>query len=717
MKQEEVPLMRGYRQVLSSLIIALVAASAPAPARPAPVAGAAGGPADASGSPLLRPRPRGFLRLAYCGSARRGDPANELQRFDWDEAARAFDLTIVQSTANDYRRFVQSLVRQNPDHRVLYYAHAHGLYAADDRAGTLNLTESNFAHATDPASLRVIPTPEGLLVDWERDERYFYDEVGLISEAREFNVYGYVVYRAQGDGEFAQIWPERPAPGEASTDEAGAGFAVGDSAAADSAAGQTPSVAVTEFLDRAIESGERYRYVVRTIGPVQHEYPFSWAVEAVAGAPAAVPFVHELQTALEAEPGAPPYVARFRIRVETPGTQARLRIDRNADRDFDDPGETVAMNPATGNFVEAIVGLDPRERTQYEAATIFGFAYRLEFESPGGQLVLPARGVYTTNINNRVRASHYGFYVMHMDAPSWFDHLQRAIDLGVPRQGGMLSGVFLDELVVNPMYGVDAVPIDLSLEQFVSGACTLVRALKGERPELALYMNGLQSFAPIEVGDETGAYESDIQLDPWTLAVIDSLTAAGITGGMIEGFALAPWQRTRGGAPWVVGPRDWLIQQAVARAAAQRGLEVLLLTRAPDADPRSRLFAFGSHLLAREPGMRFGYMVDRCRAEPYPEWGVDLGQPLSTAVAADGKARGRAFERGMVWVNIHPLDTVRVGGSEGMARLELDAGASVDRVTWVPVRGEVVIGPQSAVILASGAAGGAGGEEQEGARR
>ncbi len=669
------------------------APAAPAAAAPAPAATAAPAPAAAS---VSAPDPGRFFRLAYCGPARENDPASPLATFPWEEAARGFGMTIVQSTANDYRRFVPSLVRRNPAHRVLYYVHAHGLYPAEDRAGVANMTESNYVHATDPASLRVIPTADGLLVDWERDERLFYDETDAISELRDFDVHGYIVYRAAGDGEFARIWPAVPP-------------VAGSGASADSAA--APPVGVTQHLDRDVVPGTRYRYLVRTIGPVYHEYDFSWVEGAIAGSPPAAPFAHEHQFALQAKVDSALYTGRFRIRVETPGTQAVLRIDMNADRDYDDPGESFPMKPAAENFVEAIVPLDPRAHTDYELMTVFGFAYRIELAGPAGRLVLPAAGAYTTSVNNRVRSAYYGFYLMHMNTPAWLDRIRQEVDLNA-RRGGMVGGVFLDELVFDPGMGVDAMPVDLDQDAVVRAAAELVRALRNARPDLAIYMNGMGGFTPalIAAGKGIATGSDAAALAPGALAVLDTLAASGLAGGMIEGFALAPWNRVRGGEPGFPSPGEWLAQQVIAREVAARGLEVLCLARPPAAaGERGRLFAFASYLVASGTATRFGYMADRCRAVPLPEWGVDLGAPGALLAAGDGKAYGRAFERGEVWVNPEPTARVSLGARPGMRRLALAAAdtTAAGRVGWEPVTGSVELGPHSAVILARDANEGA----------
>ena len=256
--------MRDHRFLVAAMLVAAVGAPL--------VPGQPGGPAAAAGAAELAAP--GFFDLAYCGSGRRADSTSHLYDLDWDRIAQAYDLTIVQGAGTDYSRFIQSLRRRDPEHQILVYLHAHAGQPGDDRAGVLDLFETSFVHATDPASLRVIPTGEGLLLDWERDERVFYDEYDVISDLRDFTVSGYLVYRSEEGGPLARVWPP-----------AGA-----DSLAFD--------VASTDFLDRGVVAGHRYRYLVRTIGPFDHEYAFSGEVEARAGDPPPVPFAHEQQSAI-----------------------------------------------------------------------------------------------------------------------------------------------------------------------------------------------------------------------------------------------------------------------------------------------------------------------------------------------------------------------------------------------------------------------------------
>jgi len=187
---------------------------------------------------------------------------------------------------------------------------------------------------------------------------------------------------------------------------------------------------------------------------------------------------------------------------------------------------------------------------------------------------------------------------------------------------------------------------------------------------------------------------------------------------MIEGFAVSTWYDSGGGkrAPNFAPPTEWLSQIAAARAEAGRGSELLLLARGPSlAGMRERLFAFASYLLVRAPGVRFGYMVDRCSTPPLPEWGTDLGaadEPIPAigregwegeddASNKVGGAFGRRFERGEVWVN--PGERREIVKLDLPAyRLDLEAepaaAAGAGKVRWKWVQ-QLELEPQSAAIV------------------
>lgn len=622
------------------------------------------GPAAPPAFPSLLPHPPGFFHLAYCGNGRPADPESRLRQLDWDVIARAYEITIVQGTEHDYLRFIRSLVQRQPNHRILFYVHSHGIHSYDDRAGVLNLDESNFLHGTDPASLRVLPTAEGLLVDWRTDERPRYDEYEAISPAREFIVHGYAVYRGEGDGALKRLWPP--------------GLGVGADAAASAA---DSALTVSEFLDRGVEPGRRYRYAVRTIGPLDREFDFSGEVEAVAPAAGAPlpPLVHGLESAIDAAPESKTYFARIRLRVNGKVTRALLRIDRNADGDFAGSNEEVAMDPVGEGWLEASTRLQPSDHTDLDLRVVFGFAYRLEIETPSGSIVLPERGAYTTNVNNRVRDTRWGFYVTRMSSEHWQEFVLRSLETRA-RKGGLVRGVFLDELVFDPALRVDAATIELTtMEEGTREAQAMVDAFRRERSDLTVYYNGLGANIP----------------------------PTGATGGMIEGFAVGDWHRAPGGAPWIASPGDWEKQLEWARSAVRRGEELLLLARGPAlADTRARLFALGSYLLVRAPGVRFCYMADRCRQPPLPEWGVDLGEEVRECIGmdvshGDPPPRHRCFERGEVWVNADTDGPWRVKIMKPGFRvgIETTSADEVGHIVWGPVEGDLMIEPQSAAII------------------
>ena len=445
---------------------------------------------------------------------------------------------------------------------------------------------------------------------------------------------------------------------------------------------------------------------MRTIGALDREYPFSSEVTAVAGQPPVEPIVHDHQSVIEGAPADSTYTGRFRIRLPGLRGRARLQIDRNADHDFDDPDETTVMKPSTEDWVEAVIQLAAKSHTDLDIKIKFGFAYRIEVEGDkGAKVVLPPTGVYTTNVNNRVRDARWGFYWTRTDTPYWIDHIQREIDFTGARPNGPVKSVFLDELLTDPTISVDALPADLTAEQAVADAVTLVSAIHEKRPDLAIYYNGLMGAGA------TSAWQKAHPSSP----AADTLAAAGATGGMIEGFAVATWYDSpRGkGVPNIMPPQEWFSQIAAARAEAERGSELLLLARGPAlTQVRERLFAFASYLLVRAPGVRFGYMVDRCATPPLPEWGADLGaadEPIPAigrkgwegeddASNQVGGAFGRRFERGEVWVNPGERREVVKLDLPGY-RLDLAGEATgAGKVQWQWVK-QLELEPQSAAIV------------------
>jgi hypothetical protein len=188
------------------------------------------------------------------------------------------------------------------------------------------------------------------------------------------------------------------------------------------------------------------------------------------------------------------------------------------------------------------------------------------------------------------------------------------------------------------------------------------------------------------------------------------MAAAGATGGMIEGFAVAPWwPGTKTRAANLPTEAEWRRQHELARGEAGRGSELQLLARGVSlADARARLFAFASYLLVQAPGTQFGYMVDRCTSPPLPEWQVDLGEaeePIPAVAASPAKGRvaavGRRFERGEVWVNPSERERSKVKlGKPGYRVIldgrEQDAGAM--RFEWVE-RLDLELEPQTAAIV------------------
>jgi hypothetical protein len=284
-----------------------------------------------------------------------------------------------------------------------------------------------------------------------------------------------------------------------------------------------------------------------------------------------------------------------------------------------------------------------------------------------------------------VRHRRYGFYIMRPSAEMWFDHLLRRIR----RQSGnwrFVSGVFLDELLVDLRVVGDGLPVELTTLQFQSESIALSGRLKKSYDVYDFYYNGVGASA-----------------DP-----------PECVGGMLEGFCVAPWYRSGGTRSGFAPPSIWMKQLNEALDMAGRGRELLLLARdMPLEDTAARLYALASFHLARGEATRFCYLPGRCRVVSLPEWEIALGAPLESFVRIEEAARGhenvfgRRFEHGEVFVNADRAAArtivLETPGYlvELTANIELNAGIPTSgpgelTVRWVDT---VELAPQSGAIV------------------
>jgi hypothetical protein len=642
---DHAPVARGHRPGLDRRALLLISACIAFGSGSTAPCTHAQSPPPLAESTLHTPAPELFFNVAYCGSGRKNDPTTLLDSFDWKQAAEGFRLTILSGATGRYRDLAKVLRQFSPDHQVLVYVHAHGLHMNHDRPAVLNLEEGNFLHATDPAGLWVTQLPEGVRLDWIADERANYDEYGIVSIARKFEVGGYAVYRQEEDGEPVEL---------ARIDVPG-----------------------SSYVDSTAAAGVAYRYWVKTIAATGHvidfSMPHSVGVERQRQRPPVL--VRDHERGFEAAVDRAIYTIGLRFQADGPATAARVRIDLNADRDFEDEGETVVMERGADGRFEAVFQVDASKRGGQSLRRIVGYAYVLEIDGTGGTITLPAVGSYTTNINNRIRHRRYGFYIMRPSTDAWFQHRVQEIR----RQSGnwrFVSGVFLDELVVDLRYSSEAAPLELTTATFQRESVELVRRLTERYSDFRFYYNGVGAG-----------------VDP-----------PGTVGGMLEGFGVAPWHRG-GVRPGIASPPVWEKQLGDALEMAGRRRELLLLARdMPRDDLEARLFALASFHLVRGAGTRFCYLPERCGGRPLPEWDIDLGAPLESFTTLDDARRGasgiygRRFERGEVLVN---------GDSEAAHRVDLEApgylvtfeGAARDSLSvgrWV---GAVELAPQTAAIV------------------
>lgn len=118
-----------------------------------------------------------------------------------------------------------------------------------------------------------------------------------------------------------------------------------------------------------------------------------------------------------------------------------------------------------------------------------------------------------------------------------------------------------------------------------------------------------------------------------------------LDGAMLESFA-ADWDRG------YLSEQDWLAQLDLVEKTQALGKRVILVTQGSATDHQRMQYGLASFLLVNQGLAYFRYSNDEAYNELwwYPQFEIDLGQPLGPRYAEDGLWR-RDFEKGYVRVN------------------------------------------------------------------
>ncbi|MGH2857296.1 MAG: putative glycoside hydrolase [Solirubrobacteraceae bacterium] len=184
-------------------------------------------------------------------------------------------------------------------------------------------------------------------------------------------------------------------------------------------------------------------------------------------------------------------------------------------------------------------------------------------------------------------------------------------------------------------------------------------------------------------------------------------------GVMVEGFA-----EPGAGASYATG--DWELQMNRVLSLTRRGRIVIGQTYPAAGDVRARLFALGSYLLTKGRHSFINLDVAGIAAQWLPEYGIDLGAPLSPPAAGIDRLRIpgglflRRFAHGEVAVNptgsarsYRYTGTLDVVTPHGGGALAPDAHTTGWRLSYGRATRSVTVPAHSAVILLRGRTGSA----------
>jgi hypothetical protein len=492
---------------------------------------------------------------------------------------------------------------------------------------TQTVHEERFLHGTDPASLHALTQNGRVELFWVPDRR-----PELIGAS-------YNVYR------------KRP------TDGAGVRLT-------------TTLPNAQSYTDATIAAGTSATYWITARSTLGVEYVYSDSITVIASAPlypgwgtmtvATTPYLLDSTNVI------------VTIEGESGISAPLLLVDKDRDLTFSSAEQT-AMRSISGG---------QEGRTLYTATvhvhadSSAGYGFMILGSAGADVVVLPATGNFTTDINNRVRNTQYGFYGMNISDPNWITVLS---DSTVKLTSKGYSGLFLDDMVpyLRWMF-FDSNVVEMTDAQYKAAVSNLLTTYRARNSSIVLVYNGL----------------STLSMD--FLAIAD--------GGMEEGFVESPW--SPGGYVSTDGWVDQVNHTLRAMQFQRRG--VFDVVRASYKDIPGRIYGLASYFMAKGDKHYLAVQLADTSAVYLPEFDLQMGVPIETyqdvTLYRHGSGLyGRRFEKGLVLVNptdqtyteTLPTTLYRV---DPVGDLVPELGGN-GRLTYTPVSGSITLAPKKAVIL------------------
>lgn len=230
-------------------------------------------------------------------------------------------------------------------------------------------------------------------------------------------------------------------------------------------------------------------------------------------------------------------------------------------------------------------------------------------------------------------------WLMNITNPEYVNHW---INLATEKLSkNNYDGIFCDDAnqILQPGYFADPLPPDYSDEVMSQAVYDMLKKIKEALPDKIVIFNGLFK---INQGQYTGVRN---------LEVTD--------GGTKEGFVI----KTNGD---LISEEEWKSLMDLILANSNEGKSNLLLDKSMaegGISTESRLFCFTSFLLVKDSTTIYGLIdkqyipsnLDAGKIQYYPEYDVDLGEPLETKTSIAGYLKNgvyeRNFENGKILVN------------------------------------------------------------------
>ena len=293
-----------------------------------------------------------------------------------------------------------------------------------------------------------------------------------------------------------------------------------------------------------------------------------------------------------------------------------LQLDINRDKSFASD-ERVRMIGAGGHYYGELSWM-------HDNSCKRGRMFRFLIYHGASVDTFPQCGVFTTSVNNRIK-NDYGNFVMNISNEFWREFAISQIESSL--QTDNYNGVFLDGAVVKLeeyMIDIEGFPIEYDSLTWKSDQIEIVGEIN------SIFSNDLVLF--------NGLAQSETE----TLLTVSD-------GGLFE-----HWLYSDGPVPY----NKWVesINLILRNNELYRKL-VIPFSSVDKNNVEGRLYVFASFLLVKSPYTVFGNSDDYSEFSLFPEMGLDLGTPLTSAQLNIGKLQDpsgcyvRYFDKGVVIVN------------------------------------------------------------------